>query len=102
MSVYRKFDVNPVVNATGSVTRLGGALMPSEGFEALIQGALVQALETDVQLMSSEGLHSQRTKRELVEIGGLLSQSHPSADRALPHRLLANQTAVVWTSGRVA
>ena len=50
-------------------TRLIGALVASEGFEALIQGALVEAQETAVRLIPNEELHSRRTKRELVEIG---------------------------------
>lgn len=39
MSVYRRFGVEPIINACGSVTRLGGAPMPAAVLEALEQGA---------------------------------------------------------------
>ena len=28
MSIYRKWEVEPIINVSGSVTRLGGAPMP--------------------------------------------------------------------------
>src|SRR5262245_27320158 len=40
MSIYEQFGVTPIINASGSVTRLGGAPMPPEvraAFEAAAQ-----------------------------------------------------------------
>lgn len=39
MNIYEKFGVNPVINASGFVTRLGGAFMPPEVLSALTQAA---------------------------------------------------------------
>uniref|UniRef100_UPI0026393779 aminotransferase class V-fold PLP-dependent enzyme n=1 Tax=uncultured Gimesia sp. TaxID=1678688 RepID=UPI0026393779 len=39
MSIYQKFGVEPIINACGSVTRLGGAPMPSEVLESFREAA---------------------------------------------------------------
>ena len=39
MSIYRKFGVEPIINACGTVTRLGGAPMPAEVMEAFASAA---------------------------------------------------------------
>ena len=39
MSIYRQMGVEPIINACGSVTRLGGAPMPSEVLEAFRSAA---------------------------------------------------------------
>jgi len=30
MSIYRDLSLEPIINATGTVTRLGGAVLPAE------------------------------------------------------------------------
>ena len=39
MSIYQSLGVEPIINATGTVTRLGGALMPPQVIEAFCAGA---------------------------------------------------------------
>ncbi|MEQ9408703.1 MAG: aminotransferase class V-fold PLP-dependent enzyme [Fuerstiella sp.] len=39
MSIYRKLGVEPIINACGTVTRLGGALMPPEVLQAFADAA---------------------------------------------------------------
>lgn len=39
MSIYRQFGVEPIINASGAVTRLGGAPMPAEVLEAFREAA---------------------------------------------------------------
>ncbi|QDT41531.1 selenocysteine synthase [Gimesia alba] len=39
MSIYQRFGVEPIINACGSVTRLGGAPMPSQVLEAFREAA---------------------------------------------------------------
>ena len=39
MSIYRSLGVEPIINATGTVTRLGGAPMPPQVIEAFCEGA---------------------------------------------------------------
>ena len=39
MSIYRALGVEPIINATGTVTRLGGAPMPPQVIEAFCEGA---------------------------------------------------------------
>ncbi|MCH9652686.1 MAG: aminotransferase class V-fold PLP-dependent enzyme [Planctomycetes bacterium] len=39
MSIYQKFGVEPIINACGSVTRLGGAPMPVEVLESFREAA---------------------------------------------------------------
>lgn len=39
MSIYQRFGVEPIINACGSVTRLGGAPMPSQVLEAFHEAA---------------------------------------------------------------
>lgn len=38
-TIYEQFNVQPIINAAGSMTRLGGALMPPEVIEAMAQAA---------------------------------------------------------------
>lgn len=39
MSIYQQFGVEPIINASGAVTRLGGAPMPPEVLAAFVDGA---------------------------------------------------------------
>lgn len=39
MSIYKALGVTPIINATGTFTRLGGTLMPPEVVEAMAQAA---------------------------------------------------------------
>src|SRR6188508_3108624 len=39
MSVYRELGLEPIINATGTVTRLGGAILPEAVLTALVAGA---------------------------------------------------------------
>ena len=39
MSVYRQFGIEPIINAAGTLTRLGGALMPDPVVNAMHQAA---------------------------------------------------------------
>ena len=37
--IYERLGVRPVVNGIGTVTRLGGSLMPPEVLQAMLEGA---------------------------------------------------------------
>ncbi len=39
MSIYESLGVTPIINATGTFTRLGGSLMPREVIEAMVQAS---------------------------------------------------------------
>jgi L-seryl-tRNA(Ser) seleniumtransferase len=39
MSIYQQFGVEPIINASGAVTRLGGGPMPPEAIAAFVDGA---------------------------------------------------------------
>ena len=39
MSIYQQLGVEPIINACGTVTRLGGAPMPAEVLDAFAQAA---------------------------------------------------------------
>ena len=39
MSIYERFGVSPIINASGSVTRLGGAPMPDAVLSAFREAA---------------------------------------------------------------
>jgi L-seryl-tRNA(Ser) seleniumtransferase len=40
MGVYEDLDLTPIINASGSVTRLGGAPMPREALDAMTEAAV--------------------------------------------------------------
>jgi len=53
MNVHDRFGVVPVINATGSVTRLGGAPLPPEVLEAMAQAAASAASLEEWQAAAS-------------------------------------------------
>lgn len=61
MNPFEKYDVTPIINATGSVTRLGGAPMPAEVMRAFAEAADVY--------VSLEELHAAASRR-IAELTG--------------------------------
>ncbi|MFM8221085.1 MAG: selenocysteine synthase, partial [Planctomycetaceae bacterium] len=53
MNVHERFGVVPVINATGSVTRLGGALMPEAVLQAMAEAAAQAASLEEWQAAAS-------------------------------------------------
>jgi D-glucosaminate-6-phosphate ammonia-lyase len=54
MTIYRRFGVDPVVNAAGYATRLGGALMPDEVVQAMVEAAAWSVDMTMLQAAASK------------------------------------------------
>ena len=70
MSVYRELGVEPIINACGSVTRLGGAPMPAEVLEAFHQGAQEWVPLEQLQAAASKKIAAQTgTEAGLVTSG---------------------------------
>lgn len=61
MSIYQQYDVGPIINATGSVTRLGGAPMPPEVIQAFGNAAN--------EFVSLEELHAAASRRIARQTG---------------------------------
>ncbi|MFO0946790.1 MAG: aminotransferase class V-fold PLP-dependent enzyme [Planctomycetota bacterium] len=53
MGIYESFGVKPIINATGSVTRLGGAPMPSAVLEAYSEAAKLAVPVEQMQAAAS-------------------------------------------------
>lgn len=53
MSIYRQFGVEPIINASGTVTRLGGAPMPSEVLDAFREASEVTVPLEQLQAAAS-------------------------------------------------
>src|SRR5438105_3599503 len=56
MSIWRQWGLEPVINASGSPTRLGGAPMPAEVIEAYCQAAREAVPLDQVQGLASRVL----------------------------------------------
>lgn len=56
MNVHERFGVVPVINATGSVTRLGGALLPREVLDAMAEAAARAASLEEWQAAASRAI----------------------------------------------
>ena len=70
MSVYRELGVEPIINACGSVTRLGGAPMPAKVLEAFHQGAQEWVPLEQLQAAASKKIAAQTgTEAGLVTSG---------------------------------
>src|SRR5438309_853250 len=88
MSIWRQWGLEPIVNASGAVTRLGGAPMPAEVLDAYVQAAReALPLEEVVALAHGRGLPV------LVDAAGELPP------RANLRRLLATGADLVAFSG---
>lgn len=80
VGVYEDFGVRPIINASGSVTRLGGAPMSAETLEAMTAAALQCVSLEDLQAAASRNI-SARTKTEaaLVTTGAAAALTLGSA-----------------------
>lgn len=56
MSVWRQWGLEPIINGSGAVTRLGGAPMPAEVLEAYVQAAAESVPLDQVQGLASRVL----------------------------------------------
>src|SRR5262245_26473106 len=56
MSIWRQWGLEPIINASGSVTRLGGAPMPADVLEAYVEAARECVPLDQVQGMASRVL----------------------------------------------
>ncbi|MEX0727068.1 MAG: aminotransferase class V-fold PLP-dependent enzyme [Planctomycetaceae bacterium] len=54
MSIYRELGIEPVINASGSVTRLGGAVMPPEVVQAYVDAAQATVPLEQLQALASK------------------------------------------------
>ena len=80
MSIYRQFGVEPVINASGGVTRLGGSPMPREVVDAFRQAATEPVLLEQLQAAASRQI-SEKTSRLVRRRGSrwALRQFWPAA-----------------------
>ena len=53
MNIYQKLGVEPIINACGTVTRLGGAPMPPEVLDAFVNAAADSVLLEQIQATAS-------------------------------------------------
>lgn len=74
MAIYEDLGLEPIINASGSVTRLGGALMPSEVLEAF-----VQASRSSVPLEQLQAVASQRIAQATGTEAGLVTAGSAAA-----------------------
>ncbi|MBY0586394.1 aminotransferase class V-fold PLP-dependent enzyme [bacterium] len=56
MSIYRQFGIEPIINAAGTLTRLGGAVMPDAVIEAMKLAAQSTVLIEELQAAGSRVL----------------------------------------------
>ena len=61
MSIYEQFGVEPIINASGTVTRLGGAPLPPEVLDAYCQAAMESVALDELQAAAS---------RQIAEVTG--------------------------------
>ncbi|WP_417388249.1 aminotransferase class V-fold PLP-dependent enzyme [Gimesia sp.] len=70
VSIYQRFGVEPIINACGSVTRLGGAPMPEEVLDAFRQASEVSVSLEQLQAAASRKIAEQTgTEAGLVTSG---------------------------------
>jgi D-glucosaminate-6-phosphate ammonia-lyase len=70
MNIYEKYGIQPVINASGSVTRLGGALMPSKVLSAFSEAAKHSVPIDQLQAAASQYLSTMTgTEAGLVTCG---------------------------------
>ena len=74
MSIYRQFGVEPVINASGSVTRLGGAGMPQQVLDAFRDAAA-----ESVSLEQLQAAASRRIARHTGTESGLVTAGSAAA-----------------------
>lgn len=68
--IYQKWGVEPIINASGSVTRLGGAPMPAAVLEAFSQAALESVCLDELQAAASRQIAKlTQTEAGLVTTG---------------------------------
>src|SRR5690348_11125781 len=74
MTVYSQFGVSPIINASGAVTRLGGAPMP-----AAVLRAFCEAAGESVSLEEMQAAASRRIARATGTEAGLVTAGSAAA-----------------------
>ncbi|MDA0832735.1 MAG: aminotransferase class V-fold PLP-dependent enzyme [Planctomycetota bacterium] len=74
MSIYRELGIEPIINASGSVTRLGGAVMPPE-----VVQAYVDAAQATVPLEHLQALASKRISEATGTDAGIVTTGAAAA-----------------------
>lgn len=54
MGIYERLGVRPIINATGTFTRLGGSLMPAEVLEAMVEASKEFVCIEELQLAAGK------------------------------------------------